>query len=63
MTTSKTTLFYSLNMLLNEQEAINELRRYLTTKTYPDRFPDEDQRKRFDRKFKKFKMEGNSIVY
>jgi hypothetical protein len=63
MTTSKTTLFYSLNMLLNEQEAINELRKYLTTNTYPARFPDVDQRKRYDNKFKKFKMEGTNIVY
>jgi transposase InsO family protein len=63
MTTAKTTLFFRLNMLLNEQEAINELCRYLTNKPYPERFPDEDQRKRYDRKFTKFKKEGNNIVY
>jgi hypothetical protein len=63
MTTAKTTLFYSLNVLLNEQSVITELRKYLKNKTYPTRFPDEDQRKRYDRKFKKFKLQGTDIVY
>lgn len=63
MTTAKTNLFYSLNMLLNEQDAIDELREYLTNGTYPDRFPDESQRKRYDKKFKKFELRGNDIFF
>ncbi len=51
MTTNKTNLFYSLNMLLNEQTAIDNLKIYLKDGVYPANVEDSARQKRYKNKF------------